>query len=234
MRNVSLVVLMWLSLTSLSTSQDVQDVPQSGAALRERFLARVDEPLIQYRAIRRLTARNERFRKEARLDVATTLDPSDGFRYEVLAESGSRYVRTRVLEPILRGEARAVGEGAAVRAALTTANYEFVPVEPGGEPLARLLIRPRRKDTLLVDGAILVTPDEADLVRIEGRLARSPSFWTSRVEVRREYARIAGVRVPVRVESRAWVKIAGVSNFVMTYEYEEINGRPLAQSSAAR
>ncbi|MGH9313575.1 MAG: hypothetical protein ACRD1S_10300 [Vicinamibacterales bacterium] len=231
MRSVSLFVLMVLPLTLPSASQEV---PPSGAALRERFLARVDEPLVQYRGVRRLAARNERFHKEARLDVATMLDASGGFRYEVLAESGSQYVRTRVLEPILRGEARAVGEGATARAALTTANYEFVSAEPDGEPLARLLIRPRRKDALLVEGAILVTPDDADLVRIEGRLARNPSFWTSRVEVRREYARIGGVRVPVRVESRAWVKVAGLSSFVMTYEYEEINGRALAPSSAAR
>jgi hypothetical protein len=240
MRTVSCLVLLCVSSTLLPAAQDVtqggaaQDVTQSGAALRDRFLARVDEPLTQYRAVRRLTARNERFRKEARLDVATTLDPGEGFRYQVLGESGSGYVRRRVLEPILEGEARAIREAAAVRAALTPANYEFVPAEPDGEPLARLLIRPKRKDTLLVNGAILVTRDEADLVRIEGRLAKSPSFWTSRVEVLREYARIAGVRVPVRVESRAWVKIAGVSNFVMTYDYQEINGRTLMSSSGAR
>jgi hypothetical protein len=230
MRRITVFVLMWLPLTLLAGSQDT---PPDGAALRERFLARVDEPLVQYRAVRRLAARNERFHKEASLDVATTLDPSVGFQYEVLAQSGSGYVRTRVLEPILQGEARAVRENAPASAALTIANYEFVAAADGA-PLARLLIRPRRKDVLLVDGAILVTPDDADLVRIEGRLARNPSFWTSRVDVSREYVRIAGVRVPVRVESRAWVKIAGVSTFVMTYEYEEINGRALAPSSAVR
>lgn len=231
MRRITAFVLMWLPLTLLAGPQGT---PPDSAALRERFLARVDEPLVQYRAVRRLAARNERFHKEASLDVATTLDPSVGFQYEVLAQSGSGYVRTRVLEPILQGEARAVRENAPASAALTTANYEFVAAASDGAPLARLLIRPRRKDVLLVDGAILVTPDEADLVRIEGRLARNPSFWTSRVEVSREYARIAGVRVPVRVESRAWVKIAGVSTFVMTYEYEEVNGRTLAPSSAVR
>jgi hypothetical protein len=231
MRPIIVFVLMWLPLTLLAGPQDT---PPDGAALRERFLARVDEPLVQYRAVRRLAARNERFHKEASLDVATTLDPSVGLQYEVLAQSGSGYVRARVLEPILRGEARAVREGASESAALTIANYEFVPAAPDGAPLARLLIRPRRKDILLVDGAILVTPDDADLVRIEGRMARNPSVWTSRVEVSREYARLAGVRVPVRVESRAWVKIAGVSTFVMTYEYEEVNGRTLAPSSAVR
>ena len=231
MRRITVFVLMWLPLTLLAGPQEA---PSDGAALRERFLARVDEPLVQYRAVRRLAARNERFQKEASLDVATTFDPSVGFQYEVLAQNGSGYVRTRILEPILRGEARAVREGASESAALTIANYEFVPAASDGAPLARLLIHPRRKDILLVDGAILVTPDDADLVRIEGRLARNPSFWTTRVEVRREYARLAGVRVPVRVEARVWVKIAGISSFVMTYEYEEINGRTLTPSSAVR
>lgn len=156
----------------------------------------------------------------------------------MLSESGSPYVRNRVLEPILRGEARALAEGAAVRAALTPANYEFVSLDPSLEPsrapFVRFLIRPRRKDTLLVDGTMFMTAHEADLVRIEGRLAKNPSFWTNRVEIAREYSRIAGVRVPVRLESHAWMKIAGLSNFEMTYEYAEINGRKIVPSSQER
>ena len=107
MRRITAFVLMWLPLTLLAGPQ----APSDGAALRERFLARVDEPLVRC-AVRRLAARNERFDKEASLDVATTLDPSVGFQCRVLAQNGSGYVRTRVLEPILRGEARAVREGA--------------------------------------------------------------------------------------------------------------------------
>ena len=57
--------------------------------------------------MRRLTGRNQRFQKEGQLEAVTTLDPHDGFRYEILTASGSPYVRTRVLEPILRGEAKA-------------------------------------------------------------------------------------------------------------------------------
>ena len=36
--------------------------------------------------------------------------------------------------------------------------------------------------------------------------------------------RIAGIRVPVAIESVAQVLIAGRSTFQMTYEYETING----------
>jgi hypothetical protein len=36
-------------------------------------------------------------------------------------------------------------------------------------------IRPRRKDTMLIEGSILLT-ETADLVRIEGLLVKRPSF----------------------------------------------------------
>ena len=85
-----------------------------------------------------------------------------------------------------------------------------------------------------MDGAILVTPDDADLGTNRGTTGQESFLLDEPRRGPREYARIAGVRVPVRVESRAWVKIAGVSTFVMTYEYEEVNGRTLAQSSAVR
>jgi hypothetical protein len=62
-------------------------------------------------------------------------------------------------------------------------------------------------------------------VRVEGRLSKTPSFWTRRVEVVRHYRRIQGVRVAVAIESVESVLIAGRSTFKMTYNYETINGQ---------
>ena len=83
---------------------------------------------------------------------------------------------------------------------------------------------PRRKDVLLIHGSIFVDSGDADLLRVEGRLSKTPSFWTRRVEVIRRYQRINGVRVPISIESVAQVLLAGRSTFQMTYEYETING----------
>jgi hypothetical protein len=88
----------------------------------------------------------------------------------------------------------------------------------------RVAIHPRRKDSLLIDGSILLTNDGADLVRMEGQLVKRPSFWTRRVEIVRRYCRIAGVRVPIETGSTADVLFAGRSTFSMGYEYESING----------
>jgi hypothetical protein len=136
-----------------------------------------------------------------------------------------------VLLPALRSEAEMWRSGEPGRHALTRDNYEFVAattgVEGAGGDAVRVPIRPLRKHILLVDGALFLAPQDGDLLRVEGRLSKSPSFWVSRVDVVRRYARIAGVRVPVALESVAHVRLAGRSEMQITYEYSSINGLPV-------
>jgi hypothetical protein len=193
-------------------------------AVLERFLSLDDPAPHQFRALRHLEARNDKFEKRAWMDVWTEGDPS-GFRYEIVSEEGSDYIRSKVFRATLETERKMWASGAADKAALTPANYVFE--ERGAQPdgLTLLTMTPRRKDVMLIDGSIYLNPDDGELVRMEGRLAKSPSFWTRRVEIVRWYRRIAGFRVPTSLESIANVRVAGVSTFRMSYEYESINGQ---------
>ena len=84
----------------------------------------------------------------------------------------------------------------------------------------------------LIEGALYVKDADADLVRVEGRLSKNPSFWTKRVDVVRHYSRLHGIRVPVRVDSVAQMRLAGTATLLMTYEYEMINGVDVAPANA--
>jgi hypothetical protein len=197
-------------------------------SLIAKFLNNSAEPLTQYRAVRHLEARNQRFKKHGWMDVRTELTDEGVFSFAVLAEGGSGYIRTKVLRPILEGERDVVSRGDRSRSALTTSNYSISGEESVGPGLVRLTVKPLRKEITLVDGAVFVTDTDADLVRIEGRLAASPSFWTRRVDIVRRYGRVGGVRVPLGVDSVAHVRIAGRSELTMTYQYEMVNGQPVA------
>ena len=155
----------------------------------------------------------------------TEFDRVNGFRFTVVAEGGSGYIRSRVLRAALEGEQKIWANHEPQKASLSPDNYMFDDDVPDAEGLAAVGLKPRRKDVLLVEGAIFVQPSDGDLARIEGRLSKTPSFWTRRVDVVRRYQRIGGVRVPVSIESVAHVLIAGRSTFKMTYEYETINGQ---------
>jgi len=188
-------------------------------------VARNDPPPRQYRALRRLEAQSDKLGGSAWIEAWTEVDPAAGFRYEIIGEGGSGFVRGRVLRPWLASEKKMWADGAPERASFSLANYAFDDRGLTPDGLACLGVQSRRKDVLLVDGSIYVNADDGDIVRIEGRLSKSPSFWTRRVEVVRHYLRINGVHVPVAIESVAQVLIAGRSTFRMTYSYETINGQ---------
>jgi len=194
----------------------------------ERFLARADEPLTQYRAVRRLEGHNDRFDKHGAIEAITELHRGGRFTFEIVSETGSDYIRDKVLRPILETEAKVLASGSSSRSALTEDNYEIGGGELAGPGLIKLFAKPRRKDVSLIDGAVFVTSDDADLVRIEGRMAKNPSFWTTRVNLVRHYDRVGGVRVPVRLDSTAQIRFAGESTLSMVYDYESVNGVKLA------
>lgn len=218
---------------TVSPAGSTAPAPEAAAAIMQRFLARRDPDITRYRAIRRLEASARGGRTSGWVDARTELDTS-GFHYEVLAEGGNGIIRGRVLKAALEAEASMRKSKEDAGAALTPANYEFTGASLTEDGYARISIRPRRRDVTLIDGSLVVTRDDADLVRVEGVLAKRPSFWTRRVRIVRRYGRIGGQHVPLSMESTADVLIVGRSSFSMVYQYESLEGRDVgAEENAA-
>ena len=212
---------------------------QAPPTVLQRFLARAEEPPVEYRALRRLDAQNPKFKQSAWMLAWTEYDRLNGFHYQIVDEGGSAYIRTKVLRAALDGEQKIWADREPQKSSFNHDNYMFEDGAAAPDGLASVGVRPKRKDVLLVEGAIFVQPGDGELSRIEGRLSKTPSFWARRVDVVRRYERKAGVRVPISIESVAHVLIAGRSTFKMTYDYQTINGQrvgdpqPPAKASAA-
>ena len=219
------VLLVALVAAAVAVAAFQAPEPAPSPDLMTRFLARTENPLTQYVAFRRLEARNRRFKSRGWLEVRTEFDTQAGLRYTVVAEGGSSLIRHRVLRAALDAEAKLVNDGKASRVAITQANYEFAPGADAADGHSRLLITPKRKDPLLVKGEIAVAMKDADILRLEGDLSATPSWWTTHVSVVRQYTRLAGVRVPTLTTSIAQIRIVGTSDFQMTYRYEMVNGQ---------
>jgi hypothetical protein len=216
-----------IALTMMATAAAAQTDEAIRAAAGDTPTVLQDPPLKQYRAYRRMHAVSEKFNQEAWLDCWTEFDDR-GFRYEVVSERGSEYILEKVLRTLLRREQELIAGGQADRADLSTANYQFVEPSAQGDGERYVLLKPKRKDVLLVDGRMVLNEDRTELLRVEGRLAKNPSFWTSLVNVIRQFVRLDGIRVPISTESVAKVKFAGTSRMDVRYEYDTINGRPVS------
>lgn len=214
---------LWVAAFTFGACAAAAPAPMANApAAASPWMSASEIPLQQYRALRRMHASSEKFNHEGWMDAWTELD-AGGFRYQVVAERGSDTVRNKVLRTLLKREQELIANGDFGRGELTADNYEFSPPITG--PGVRyILLKPKRRDVMLVDGRMVLSP-EGELLRVEGLLARNPSFWTSQVTVIRHYARVDGVRVPIATESIARVKLAGRSRLNVRYEYDTINGR---------
>jgi hypothetical protein len=213
-----------VTLALLAAAAVFAAAPADTPPLVQRFLE-IDGPApAQFRALRHLDAENDHFDSRAWMDVWTEADDQGGFRYEIVSRGGSEYICKRVFVGALDAEKSMWHQGAD-GSSFTISNYAFEDRGTQADGLASIVLKPRRKDVMLVEGAIFLRPEDADLVRVEGRLAKTPSFWTRRVDIVQRFQRFGGVRMPVAMESVASVRIAGRSTFHMTYEYESINGQ---------
>ena len=191
-----------------------------------QFLARGYTPHA-YRATRRLEATNGN--RSGWLEAVTEYSLAGGFRYQVTAEGGSSDIRSKVLRAVLDGERDVITRGEGDRATLAPANYTFTPQGVSPEGLVAVSVVPRRKERALVNGTMFLRPEGGVLVRLQGRLAKNPSFWIKSVDIVRSYEQVAGVIVPITLDSHAQVRLLGAATFRMTYSYEEIDGRPVRQ-----
>ena len=199
--------------------------PSGGAG---NWFTRNEQPLKQYRALRRMHAATNKGNHEAWLDAWTELN--DGkFSYQIVSERGSDMVRGKVLRAMLKREQELVNSGQQSKGELTSANYEFAEATRTEDGSQVVEIKPKRDDVLLVEGRA-VLDEGGELVRVEGKLSKNPSFWTSLVNIVRRYAKIGGVRVPVATETTAKVKFVGTSQLQVFYDYESVNGRTVSLS----
>jgi hypothetical protein len=224
-RLIGSVALAALAIGHLSATEPA--TPASPHPALQRFLSKTDPAGVTYRALRRLDAECEGLGKSAWMDVWTELDQRGALQYRIAAEGGSDYIRNKIFRASLQAEQKMWASGEPDRAAITLDNYVFEDRGSASEDVAWLNIKPRRKEVLLIDGSIFLRPSDGELLRLEGRLVKSPSFWVRRVEIVRRYQRLAGVRMPVALESAANLLIGGRSTFRMIYEYESVNQRPI-------
>lgn len=219
-----------LTLLAVAVAASVRaTVPDPADGSIRRFLAH-DDAQPSYRATRRLEAENGG--RTGWLEAVTEYSPKTGLRYEIIAEGGSSYIRSKVLRAVLEGEREAIARGETSRSSIDRTNYTFEPRGVSEDGLAKVALSPRRADRVLVAGTMFLRPDEGNLVRLQGRLAKSPSFWIRNVDIVRNYERIGGAVVPVALESKAQVRLLGPATLRMTYAYSEIEGQPVSSTAA--
>ena len=163
------------------------EASRAEAGAVERFINDIEKDPIPYQAVRRLEASSAKLNESAWMEAFTEYRREGGFSYRVLSQGGSERILNRALKGVLDAEKENIAQWR--KGALTRENYDIIFESRTPDGLIKVQLNPRRRDSRLLEGAAWLSSQSGALVKLEGRLSKSPSFWVRWVSVTRKYAR---------------------------------------------
>jgi hypothetical protein len=170
--------------------------------------------------MRRYHFENKKFGKRAEVTVRVKCDPAGAKNFEVLQESGSGFVRSRIIRRMVDAERQASAKGDHEQTRILPDNYQFSLVGTEvveGRPAYVLQIDPKSKNQFLVRGRVWVDAEDFAIMRVEGSPAKNPSFWIHSVKVVQRYERFGKFWLPVNNASRADARVFGPTDVDIEY-----------------
>jgi hypothetical protein len=130
--------------------------------------------------------------------------------YNPLTFVGDSFIKNNVILRFVRSDVEHVQHSASL--AILEENYKFSykgTENLNGRLLYTFALKPRRKSADLFKGKILVDPHTGCLIRAEGRVSKSPSWWIKRIDFTQDYAMVGDFALPIRTVSVTQVRIIG-------------------------
>jgi Outer membrane lipoprotein-sorting protein len=219
------VTLILVTVTAMSTGQTLARGQSAPASVQQQprpdlstLAQRMDQAARQNRESYRAYVISREFRMyggEQRKPSATVLAevsfvPPKTKDYRITETQGSSRGET-VVRNILEGEQKAAATGQAP-GAVNSDNYEF---QLQGEQLLDghdcfvLGLNPKRKEKNLIIGRAWVDKNTYLVRRVQGQLAKMPSWWIKSAEVTLDFGDVSGMWLQTHMRAVADVRIVG-------------------------
>lgn len=162
--------------------------------------------------------------RDATLDVVAHYEAPENKSFEIVSESGSKMMQSKVFAKLLESEREAVHTENQHQSALTSDNYTFKLVGSRPSPYGgcyRLAVEPRHDNKFLYRGEICVNAADFAVETINAEPAKNPSFWTRKTRIEHRYQKIGQFWLPASNQTVTSVRFGGTAVLNILYsEYE--------------
>ena len=187
-----------------------------------------------YTGSRRYVFENRHFDKRAEMLVSVKCDPDGTKHFEVLSEQGWKSANKRVLRKMLESEAETSRPQMRPMNSLNLDNYHFEMLGSDlleARPTYIIQALPKRQDKYLIEGRIWVDAEDFAVVRVEGKPAKNPSFWTRSIHFVQQYHKSGTFWFPLSTESVTDARIFGKTEVTISYfDYQPNSAAALSAS----
>jgi hypothetical protein len=215
----SFLLLLATAMTAQDSGQQLPSANEVVAKMLEHDNRR-QAALHGYTAARRYLLENSRHHKRAEMVVRMRCLDNGSKEFQTVSATGWGTARNHVFPKLLESESEASLPEVRDRSRITPENYSFEMVARdyiNGRPAYVIAIAPKTPNKYLVQGRIWVDVDEYAIVRIEGKPAKSPSFWIKSVQFVHTYQKSGLFWFPVSDRSVTDVRILGATEVTIEY-----------------
>jgi hypothetical protein len=181
-----------------------------------------------YSGSRRYVLENKHLNKRAEMLVSVKCDPDGTKHFDVVSEEGWKSANKRVVRKMLESETETSQPRIRPTTSLAHENYRFQMVGKDSldaRPAYVIQVVPKREDKYLFEGRIWVDAEEFAVVRIEGKPAKNPSFWTHSIHFVQQYHKSGSFWFPLSTESVTDARIVGKTEVTISYfDYQPNSG----------
>ena len=170
--------------------------------------------LQSYTATRSYHAENARWKKSAEMEATVKFSSPATKLFTVEKESGSGIIRRMVFRGMMNAEVDALKPEMKRRTEIGPGNYRFRLLAEElleGQRTYVLEAEPVREDKYLFRGRIWVHACDFAIAKLRGSPAKSPSFWTRKVEYEKTYQKVGEFWLPWREDATSEIRIFGKS-----------------------
>jgi hypothetical protein len=186
--------------------------PDLALATYERGLQEQSNELAGYTATSVIDAELPDSEQKAEFEMKRRYSAPAVLQFSPLRFTGDTFVKSNVIVRLLESEVEHVHRREQSQTAINSINYKFAykgTAQIGGTRVHVYELKPREKRTGLFKGRIYVDASNGELVRAQGRIVKSPSFFIKKISFVQDYATIDGFTLPTHMHSEAETRLVG-------------------------
>jgi outer membrane lipoprotein-sorting protein len=173
--------------------------------------------------------------RNAEMTVSLTYISPNEKKFEILSQSGTKFILDHIFKRLLDEEKAASNEQNRLRTALTSRNYDFTLAgyeDSPDSPQYILNVIPKSENKYLYRGKIWVDAKDFAVTRIEAEPAKNPSFWIKKSSINHKYQKVDNFWLPAQNKTESWIRIGGSALLTIEYTTYKLTDTVPLQASA--
>ena len=168
--------------------------------------------LVSYSATTRISAQLPETSQHGEFELERHYSAPRTLEFKAVSFTGDSFVKSNIITRLLQSEVDHVQKDDNSLTAITPANYKFSykgTSQLDGRTVHVYQLKPRQKRVGLFKGRLYLDAYTGSLVRAEGSVVKSPSFFIKKIEFVQDYTDIGSFTLPVHIHSEARTRLVG-------------------------